>query len=524
MYRHIISLVAFSFITAAAYGQQGAGTDGVIPGQRRTIELERQPWAATNNAAGLSRIVITDNGLAYVGVERSAGAYHRPQQGNAMNTFRFGADRFMKIGKYLRVYGNFEMELGREFDRAWSDVVDTYGGNPYIYGSARKGNYDRQTFDIEAKVSTVEFGRFTFGFGLRYRVGDLSRLKDPRPRNIFADYSLIPSVTFRIGDGHTLGLDGYYRFDKRKLTGISTVEPDKYTYYDFRGMENVILSSTSLFGRAFTAKHWGGDIQYTYNTDRMVWLTGIGWDAMEDAVTGPERSSPGRYAAHTFSALTTLRVNTPAMVHSVTIEGWYVDGNADMYKQTEMSETDDEGNVSKYWETTYSALVYRNYDTKASFSYRAYRTLGTGSYKWYAGVGGEYRSLENSYILPFSVRKVSVADIHVDFGFDALDRNGHNVLIEGKAGMRLPLKSNMELAAVSEVSENVLVPDQAFFDSKNYGFDLRATYSFPLRLGEKLQRGFIKVYGAGVVSDYRNAAGNRTRRGTIGVSLGLLTM
>lgn len=218
MRKYITTFAAAFCVVTGAYAQQTAGdTARAISVRQRTVELELQPWTQTNNAAGLSRIAIRNNGLATAGVDRSVGQLHRPQEGGAVNRFAFSADSYSTLGRYFNVYGTFSMTTSRETNRKWSDVPDTYAGNPYIYGSSRSGNYDLQEYNLAAKLATVEFGRFTYGFELRYRVGDLSRLRDPRSRVIFADYSLIPSLTFRLDHRNTLGLDGYYRFDKRRL-------------------------------------------------------------------------------------------------------------------------------------------------------------------------------------------------------------------------------------------------------------------------------------------------------------------
>lgn len=105
--------------------------------------------------------------------------------------------------------------MGRQFNRSWSDVLRSHHSNPYFSGSSIKGKYDFQNFDLSAALATLPIKNFTFGARLDYKVGDLSRLKDPRSRTNLADYQLTPAVTYT-WNKHSLGLSGYYHRRKEK--------------------------------------------------------------------------------------------------------------------------------------------------------------------------------------------------------------------------------------------------------------------------------------------------------------------
>ena len=121
-----------------------------------------------------------------------------------------------KLEKYLYGYGRFTFDMGRQFNRSWSDVLRSHHSNPYFSGSSIKGKYDFQNFDLSAALATLPIKNFTFGARLDYKVGDLSRLKDPPFTHQSGRLSTdSPAVTYT-WNKHSLGLSGYYHRRKEK--------------------------------------------------------------------------------------------------------------------------------------------------------------------------------------------------------------------------------------------------------------------------------------------------------------------
>lgn len=524
--RYIYMFIAAcgAFVSASAQ-ENGSPADGnPISAERRVLEEDAHTWLLTRNAAGLSLYDMSESSVARIGAERSVGKLHLAQEGNSVNTVYFGSDRYSSLGDYLRLYGSFDMKLERENDRAWSDVVDTYNGNPYIYGSGRKGEYEYLEYRLKAKLSSVELGRFTYGIALDYKVADLSRMLDPRPRNVMADYSLIPSATFRVSGKSRIGADVYYRFNKSKLKSIKTVEDDSYLYYDYQGMENVISVSTSTFKRQFIGKHWGYDLQYSLNTGRVNWLTSFGYDARKDEIKDHQHASPGQYKAETYSLTSALRVTAAGGMHSVTFNGSYRDGNADAYTQEYVSETSATGVTSSYYVTVYSALALRNYTTDLSLRYRFYSINDAGDYSWYLGGGTTYYCFHEQYLLPYSSRRMGTYGITVEGGMDFVKKGEHR--FSGEAALQGNLRGKNEISLYSStvISENVLLPDMDYFKSKKAGGQLKLNYTFPIQTRKSKLRGMLSVYGGTMVSGMKDASGDRRMRTAFGLSFGILTM
>ena len=184
------------------------------------------PWSMFQNAAGLGVSPVKTHGVTELGYDKNSGDYHRAQEGSDLSGLNFYSERYDKLGKNWLVWGSFDFQMNREMNRYFSDVFFPYNSSPYIFGSSVKGNYDKQMFDLHAKFSHIQKGKFTYGLGIDYTVADLSRLRDPRSRSYLADYAAVPAVTYQLSPAITLGLDGFVRYQKEKMPSIVTVQDD----------------------------------------------------------------------------------------------------------------------------------------------------------------------------------------------------------------------------------------------------------------------------------------------------------
>ena len=232
-------MISKSLFTAAVLLALGtAQAQEPLSGQGHYLHDEAvQLWHNTQNAAGLAQDSSRNRGLAEFHYGHRSGDYRRVQEGGVTNTLSFYTERYQRVGRYLHTYGRFLFRNGRVQNRAWNDVMRTYGSNPFISGSAVAGKYDFLDFDLTARLGTVEWGGWTAGVGLDYRVGDLSRLRDPRSRSQLLDYKVAPGVSRRLGS-HTLGLAGWYRRYKEKIPNLTTVQnAPNLLYYQMTGLE-----------------------------------------------------------------------------------------------------------------------------------------------------------------------------------------------------------------------------------------------------------------------------------------------
>jgi hypothetical protein len=169
MRNHIILFILFFLSFTSIFAQ-----DIFYPEQHELIQL-KNPWLNSNNAAGLTILVIPLHGNTELGYNDAGGDYHRAQEGNRLNGLRFVSERYDKIGKNWLSWGSFEFQMNKEKERNWSNVFNTYNSSPYIFGDSIKGNYDTQFFDLHAKLSRKINNQFSLGIGIDYYAADMSR-------------------------------------------------------------------------------------------------------------------------------------------------------------------------------------------------------------------------------------------------------------------------------------------------------------------------------------------------------------
>ncbi len=532
MRKHIIlilSLLAFTLILRAQ-----------SPLQMEEYELNvlLHSWTQTQNAAGLGLSTIKAEGITELGYNQNAGDYHRAQEGNARNGIDFYSERFDQIGKNLVSWGSFNFKMDREKNRKWSDVMNTYNNNPYIFGSNVAGDYDRQLFDFHAKVGTRLPGKFNFGLGIDYKVADFSRLRDPRSRIFFADYAAIPGITFKLNEKNVIGLNLSVRYQKEQLPNITTVQDDpNLKYYSFFGMENAdgIIAGYNSFERQFVSNFYGFDVQYAYKNDRIKFLLNAGTFIQNQDIFENLKQSPGSFHSINFKGNAVLNILLNRLLLNTSLVGNLKKGAADENLQELITVRDTAtGIASQQWVTlhTYKNRFINN-TSDAQFDLNI-RNINTekNDFSWIAGVNAGIMSFQNRYNLPLSEMNIHRgnagiyghyrilnmknhritldAAINYEFGFDNLLTLGENSLVLPTQG------ASTFVEGTYEVATKVILPDFNFYNSSATKYNLETKYSFPLHFKKLNMIGYTKVFYEQTRS---TSIGNWT---STGVSIGII--
>ena len=482
---------------------------------------ESQVWRLTGNAAALSLDPETcdssaNRGLAYFDLMHRSGDYRRVQEGGQMNQLIFHAERYQKIGKYLYGYGSFDFDMGRTKDRAWSDVLRSYNSNPYISGSSVPGRYDHQNFKLVAKLSTVALGHFTYGTTLLYKVGDLSRLRDPRSRINLAEYKLAPSVTYSAGQ-HTLGLALHYDRRKEKLPNMTTVQTDpNLSYYVMTGLENATgtIGGYNGYQREYVNHEFGAELDYGFKGSQWRSVNALSLRMGREYVYGQYKYEPGNYRTINYGLASRNRIRQDGQLHSIDLQLNYETGSADEYKSERVSTTDSEtGIVSVEWR---KILEYKKrYQLKkwdADLHYRLSWTKDE-AVNSYCGLQYTLQSVSNKYLLYTSELKYSASNILAEGGYGFLN---HHLWLEGSLGYRIRHKADIALYdATTDYAQSVLLPDMPYYEANYWQGRLAVTYQFPLTIKGYTAQWFVKAYGSYLKTN------NSLDASTIGLSFGL---
>ena len=481
---------------------------------------ETQLWRLTGNAAALSLDPATcdssaNRGVAYFDINHLSGDYHRVQEGNQQNTLQFYTERYQKIGRWLYGYGSFHFDMGRIKQRAWSDVYRSYNSNPYISGSSIPGKYDMQNFELNASLSTVQLGHFTYGASLLYKVGDLSRLRDPRSRINLAEYRLTPAVTYTTGQ-HTVGLAAHYDRRKEKLPNMTTVQTDpNLSYYVMTGLENATgtIGGYNGYMREYVNHEFGAELDYGFSNDHFKSVSTLTLDAGREYVYGQYKYEPGTYRNILYGFTSHNSIKKEDVLHRFDLALKYETGSADEYKSERVTTTDGStGYQSIEW---HKILEYKKrYQLKKldlDFHYRL-SFVDNEAVCGYAGIQYTLQSASNKHLLYTSELKNAASLIQVEGGLPLFD----HLWAEATAGYHFSHKADLQLYdATTAYAVGVLLPDMPYYEANYWQGRLQLTWQQPLTIKGYTANWFARLYGSYLKTD------NSLHANTAGLSIGV---
>ena len=475
-----------------------------------------QLWRLTDNAAGLALDSGQNRGIAYFDLQHREGDYRRVQEGGQKNQLEFFTERYQKINSLLVSYGSFRFDMDRTKDRSWCDVMRPYNSNPFFSGSSVAGKYDTQQFDLTAAVGTIQMWGLTAGIRLDYKVGDLSRLRDPRSRSELLDYKITPSLTYT-SEPHTIGLAGHYNRRKEKIPGMTTVQQDaNLKYYLMSGMEQAVgtTGGYSGFSREWVDHRFGASLSYGYHQGHINSLTAVSIERGAEDAWGQYKYEPGRFISYHYGLDSRNRFNTGKALHQLDLCIGYQQAYADEYRQQLVQERDAEKGYTTY---SYETLIefkkrYQVKQLNASLHYRYNMVDGT-SVNGYVGAKAALNQAENKHLLPTS----SLEYTHLDFTLEGgKSLFGSRFWIDAEAGYHVASKADLSLAeATTDYATQVLIPDMQYYDANFWRGHLSITYQFPLTIKGTRAEWFVRAYG-----DYLKAD-HSLNSSTIGASVGI---
>ena len=540
-----IAILAMMLVAGAAFAQHTPSSLGEYRYDDAT-----QLWRLTDNAAGLGIDTTRNRGFAQVGYYHHSGDYTRVQEGTRNNQFRLETERYQKVGKYLYGYGRFDFDYGRVNNRAWSDVRRLYNSNPYFPGSDVSGKYDFQDFNFTAALGSAAVGRWHFGMRLDYNVGDLSRLRDPRPRTLLLDYKVTPAVTYTFGR-NTIGLSGNYHRRKEKISGVKNIQTnDNITYYNMTGLEHAAgnVSGYDGYQREWVDHRFGAELTYGYKGEKYNLMFGANIERGAENIYGQYKKEEGKYVDYKYGFNILNRIKTDGgMLHEIDFRLGYEQAYADEYRQQFISENNDEmqsktysyekrnadGTVeikdstitknypstSQYYVT--QMIMKKRYQVKVfntDFHYRLNFTDG-GRVKSYVGTRFTSYDVKNLYLVPES-------NMHYD-GYNLSFEGGTELLkerlwIDGNVTMHFNGTAALDLDdPTTDYAQGVLIPDMDYYSAKYVKMGLSLTYQFPLTIKKKQTMWYVRCNGDWLQCNYLSTNGGNMHAASFGLTLGM---
>ena len=536
--KRYITILAMLLTTCTIYAQQTASALGEYRYDDAT-----QLWRLTDNAAGLGIDTTRNRGFAQIGYYHHSGDYTRVQEGTRSNQLRFETERYQKIGKYIYGYGRFDFDYGRVNNRTWCDVRRPYNSNPYFSGSAIMGKYDFQDFNFTAALGSAAIGKWHFGMRLDYNVGDLSRLRDPRPRSQLLDYKITPAVTYSFGK-NTFGLSGNYHRRKEKIDGVKTIQSDAtIMYYNMTGLEHALgtVSGYSGYQREWVDHRFGAELTYSYKSDRYNMIAAATIDRGSENILGQYEKEEGKYVDYNYGFSIRNRIKAENLLHEVDFSLGYEQSYADEYTQKFKAENNDEiktktysyehrlpdGTIevrdstitqtypvsSQYYETL--LVMKKRFQVKVFSTDLHYRLNFTDGnrVKSYVGTRFTANSVKNKYILPESSLHYDGYNLSFEGGIEIVK---HRFWMDGDITMHFNRKADLSLSdPTTDYAVGVLIPDMDYYRANYVQGGLSLTYQFPITIKKKQTMWYARCNG-----DWLRANNNR-HAASFGVTLGM---
>ncbi len=476
-----------------------------------------QLWRNTANTAGMTIDSARSRGKVELQSSHTSGTYHRVQEGNQTNQLHLFTERYQQMGKYLYGYGKFDFNMGRTKERSWSDVMRTYNSNPFYAGSSVMGKYDFQNFDLSARVATVDFSGWRFGASLDYKVGDLSRLRDPRSRARLLDYKISPSIAYTFGN-HTVGISGSYnRYKENEVTPITVQEEPNMYYYQMTGLEasTGTLKGWSGFSREYVNHVFGGELSYGYHSDNYQNVSALSISRGTEYIYEQYKREPDRYMTYHYGLSTQNRVHTESMLHQIDIKAEFEQAYADEYRPKLIITKDSiHGYTSNNYinEFTYKKR-YQLETSNLDFHYRGNLLDGESIYSYF-GILASYNHISQKHLLPESSFKHKSLDLNAEYGIALL--KDHRLWIDVNTGYHFVNQSKLQLADESTLfAQQVLIPDMQYYQSNHWNGRLQLTWQQPITIKGYQSQWYIRGY-AQTIQTQNHLHGN-----TFGITIGL---
>lgn len=429
-----------------------------------------------HNTAHVSNL---SRGAASFGLSHSQGDLHRVQEGGVGNAVAFEAERHQGFpSRAMYVYGRFRFSQRHVKDRAWCDVLRPYDANPFFPGSAIRGSYDDQSFDLDGILAKDFGGRVVAGVELRYAMTDFSRLRDPRPRSQMLDYMVGPSVRLLLGGGNSaVGLQLAYDRRKEKIASVSTVSSSStIVYWQMSGLESATgtIGGFGGYNREWVNHKFGGELSFDRKTDRYAMVAAVSLHKSTEYVYGTYKFEPGRMGGYDYGLQTSHKLWCGDMLHHLSLNVSYREGYADEFAQSLVQTRD---SATGYTSSRYVRLItfrkrFQIQVLDASLGYTAHWLDGRGE-RAYAGLGLAYGRSRQKHLLPTSRLTRSRLRVGVEGGVVFFKGS---LLAEVDAGYAPSTEARMSLAdETGAYAQSVLVPDLDFYRSDITDASLKLT-------------------------------------------------
>lgn len=521
------------------YIAQWANAQNITSEMGHELHTIKNTWLISPNAAALGFANFKSYGITSIGYQHTEGNLKRAQQGDSNGGLLFSSQRYNQLNNGWYTWGQFEFQTNREKNKNWSNVFNPYNDSPYIFGDSVKATYDKQLFDLKAKIAKRVNDSWGFGLALNYHAGDMSRIRDPRTRTFLANYSAHPSVLFVLSPNHQVAANVGLGFEKEKMPSVVTIQTDpKIDYYFFLGNENAyaVLDGYKGFSRQYTTLNYSIGVQHIYKNEKSELYNALSYLKRNQQVLGSERESPGSFNSTQYAFDSKFYSTFSDWLFTYDLKSYFKTGAANEFLQERIETRNPEtGVTSREWVTLFAyenRYISNSYNVNFRTDIRRLMRENT-EYLWKAGLLFNVDGFANRYYMPYSVFESRKATAGLYGAYRIFEKGGHSILLNANAAHAFSMLNNVEFNDISlstssifdsnyekatkRVAAEIIMTDASFWAQDTWSYLIALNYTFPIQLKSNKLTGELKAF-------YQNTDGKSLGdRRFMGLSFGIVT-
>lgn len=387
---------------------------GALAQQRNTpaafeLRQQRSLWLQSGNPAGLQ----LDHPYRYsqlkAGHEGYEGDFRRPQQGASGNRQTVETQGGIFLDScYLTGSFNYRRESVHDANFNAS-IIDPYRGMPYFIADLNPSNWIQQHYQLQFGIATPTYGKWSWGLGATYNASSAAKQRDIRTENNYYSLSVTPGVTYALAPNQHIGLNLRYANVKEEGSMRNVNIYVDQTYYELLGLGTAVRQIGSGRGNNYEGDSWGGGLQYRYTGKATLFLhLNYLIEAEDLTLSFTDPRDGASVLRKSWDAGVTVQKESASLMHSLGVRFYNrnMDGIQYITERDNTSAQQGWKTLAKYVRSTFKT-------TEASLQYNITGKRGDDDYSWMANVSARYTRLNDTYILPRSIKNTENAYVQI---------------------------------------------------------------------------------------------------------------
>lgn len=474
---------------------------GEAKGQTSTFEMDKFKFneigTNSNNSGLLQTIDFQNLGESYLYYQHIGGKFKHPMLAKESSHYGFSSERYQKL-KEWKLYGKFDLDLGKETEVPHTAQLNPLRLNPYVIVDSLSGNWNKQTYGIEAKVASPLWeGRYAVGLGLKYKVETGARQRDPRPENTTNRLELKPSFMYKHNERHTFGVGGIYQSFVEDFTITNINNSQVHNLYKLIGLGEYVSSAPILMSssgptRRYSGDLFGGSVQYLYTSNNFKILGDAYIHKNTERATDGTVSfqNAGKHSYMQYGLNIEALYRHSSLLHRVDFSWDQKDVDNKEYHQYQNTTT-------REFVTLFSGVFNTNLITETALHYNIAKYKDR-DISWKLGVGASYKGWDNRYSINESQQTVDRLSYIVSFDkyFISSEKAGFQVTLglEYSDAFKTKFAYEEKEYGTDWAAKEILYPTNDFLKTDFWSSNLDLKYIFKQNANSKTQF-FIKMGG-----------------------------